>query len=85
MTKTQDATETVTVSMDYNTWLEEYKQHGSCTYQGDGGWMGLLLPGLMMTVSVLVPHWTVHCLGGNIDAGTWACIGAFMQRQVRAL
>jgi hypothetical protein len=52
VTKTQDATETVTVSMDYNTWLQEYKEHGSCTYQGDGGRLRLLLLllllGLMM-------------------------------------
>jgi hypothetical protein len=45
VTKTQDATETVTVSMDYNTWLEEVKQKGSCTYQGQAGWLAGWLAG----------------------------------------
>lgn len=34
MTKTVEAAEGVTVSLDYKEWRKEFNEHGTCTYKG---------------------------------------------------
>lgn len=35
VTKTDEAAETVTVELNYEEWLQEFEQQGTCTYKGE--------------------------------------------------